>query len=239
MVTSCNRGPKVIAPSEPDGSEQGTGIFSADASTPVPEESQHLDEGGVHSVVVMEILPTARYVYLRVKEDSDEFWIATIKREIEVGKTYFYRDGLLKTNFESKEHNRVFDRMYLVSTLVEHDHGDHASSLESESSQPVIDGNIDVKGSIKIAELVANPKKYEGKVIQISGKCVKVNSNIMGRNWIHLKDGSKDDFDLVITCSSAVHEGHIVTMIGKVALNKDFGAGYQYPIILEEGEFVQ
>ncbi len=61
----------------------------------------------------------------------------------------------------------------------------------------------------------------------------------MGRNWIHLKDGSKDDFDLVITCSSAVHEGHIVTMIGKVALNKDFGAGYQYPILLEEGEFVQ
>ena len=239
MATSCNRGPKVISPSEPNSSEEGTGLFSTDASTPIPDESQHMVEGDVHSVVVMEVLPTARYVYLRVKEGSDEFWIATIKREIEVGKTYFYRDGLLKTNFESKEHNRVFDRMYLVSTLLQHDHGDRTSSQESESSQPAINGNIDVKGSIKIADLVANPKKYEGKVIQISGKCVKVNPNIMGRNWIHLKDGSKDDFDLVITCSSAVHEGHLVTMIGKVALNKDFGAGYQYPIILEEGEFVQ
>ena len=102
MVTGCNRGPKVIAPAEPNSSEEGTGIFSADASTPEPEESQHLDEGGVHSVVVMEILPTARYVYLRVKEDSDEFWIATIKREIEVGKTYFYRDGLLRQTLKVK-----------------------------------------------------------------------------------------------------------------------------------------
>ena len=96
-----------------------------------------------------------------------------------------------------------------------------------------------MKGSVKIADLVADPKKYSGKTIQISGQCTKVNPNIMGRNWMHLKDGSKDDYDLVITSSVLIPEGHTVTMVGKVVLNKDFGSGYKYAILLEEGEVVK
>lgn len=236
LAAGCTRGPKVIPATKMTDNRQGTGSLFAESAA--PEVAQPILEGGVHQVVVSEVLPTAKYVYLRVREGADEFWIATMKREVQVGKTYYYRDGLLKTNFQSKEHNRVFERMYLVSALVDSDHGAH-STVDSESFAAGPENAIEVKGSVKIAELVANPKKYEGKVIQISGKCVKINSNIMGRNWIHLKDGSKDDFDLVITCNDAVHEGHFVTMVGKVALDRDFGAGYRYSIILEEGEFVQ
>ena len=120
--------------------------------------------------------------------------------------------------------------------IVASDHSSHVA--QNKLQQPSTASSkkaIDVKGSVKIAELVANPKKYEGKTIQISGQCVKINPNIMERNWVHLQDGSKDDYDLVITCDVQIPVGHTVTMTGKVVLNKDFGAGYQYDILLEEG----
>ena len=60
----------------------------------------------------------------------------------------------------------------------------------------------------------------------------------MGRHWIHLQDGSKDDYDLVVTSSSFVNEGQIVTMQAMVSVNKDFGAGYSYDLILENGQVI-
>jgi hypothetical protein len=61
----------------------------------------------------------------------------------------------------------------------------------------------------------------------------------MNRNWIHLKDGSKDEYDLVITSEHAIPEGHTVTLKGTVALNKDFGAGYKYAIIVEDAHLLR
>lgn len=98
---------------------------------------------------------------------------------------------------------------------------------------------IQQKGSIKIAELVENPKKYEGKTVQLDGICTKINAGIMDRNWIYIKDGSKDDFDLVITSDAYVPEGTTFTIKAIVVLNKDFGAGYIYDLILEQGVLVK
>lgn len=245
-MASCKKGPKVIEASEDKQAESlGTGIFSDEGNNSPTQLNSGTINGDVHSVVVEEILPTSKYVYLYVKEGNDKFWIATIKKDVQVGKAYFYKGGLLKTNFESKEHNRVFDKIYLVSNIVESDHGgsmsNPVSSAPNNSNEVRIASSeiVEVKGSIKIAELVNNAGIYEGKVVQISGKCVKLNPNIMGRNWIHLQDGSKDDFDLVITSEIPIPEGTQITMEGKVVLNKDFGAGYRYDIILEEGKIVK
>jgi hypothetical protein len=60
----------------------------------------------------------------------------------------------------------------------------------------------------------------------------------MNRNWIHIKDGSKDDYDLVITSDTYVAEGTVITMKALVTLNKDFGAGYTYDLILEDGVLI-
>jgi len=247
MMTSCNNGPKVISSSVEEGSSNNeggsTGIFSDTVS--YANNKPGATKSGMHEVVVQEVLPTSKYVYMRVKEGEEEFWVATAKQEVEVGQTYFYKGGLLKTNFESKEYNRVFDKVYLVGKIVAANHSQTASSMgnipqlkeeKGNSSEP---RNIQKEGSVRIADLVANPEKYEGKTIQISGECTKVNPNIMGRNWMHLKDGSNDDYDLVITSDVAIPEGHVVTMTGKVVLNKDFGAGYKYDLILEEGKIVQ
>ena len=249
FVVSCNNKPKVLTANSADKTVVSSGIFSEEGSNE-QQTNQTSNSGSftenLHTVVAQEILPTKKYVYIKVTEGGKNFWIATAKQDIELGKVYYYRNDLLKTNFESKEHNRLFDTIYLVSNLVSHNHGtggQAADFSENDFSQKKdipthTEEIIEHKGSIKIAEIVANPEKYEGKTVQVTGKCVKVNPNIMERNWIHLKDGSKDDYDLVVTSNTFVAEGQTVTMKAEVSLNRDFGAGYRYDLILENGVVV-
>lgn len=253
LILSCNNGPKVItAQSDNEPAPVGSsGIFDLDQSTSGSTESA-TGSGfteDLHQVVVQEVLPATRYSYLKVTEAGNEFWIAVRKQEITKGATYFYRNGLLKTNFESKEYNRIFDRIYLVSNLVPEQHGGNTSSPPSDRTDAATiqkemipthtEKDIQHKGSITIAQLVENPEEYKGKSVQLSGTCVKINPNIMNRNWIHLKDGSRDDFDLVVTSNTFVPEGAKVTLKGVVNLNRDFGAGYTYDLIVENATVIE
>jgi len=233
LLSGCKKEPKLI-PISP----------KVNSSEKVNDANINRD---VHAVVVKEILPSENnYVYLKVQEGEEQFWISTVNQEINVGETYYYNEALLKTNFESNEHNRVFDKIYLVTNLVSAAHGNSPENGTEKTQEGIAKSSkeetqsnpkriIEQKGSIKIAELVKDPKKFEGKTVQISGECVKVNAGIMDRNWIHLKDGSKDDFDLVVTTDVIVPVGKVVTMKALVTLNKDFGAGYKYDLILENG----
>jgi len=257
LFFACNNGPKVISAQSDKDTESvvnSSGIFDLDNSTPdiIPTENSGSFTDDLHKVVVMEILPATRYSYLKVTEAGNEFWIAVRKQEITKGASYFYRNGLLKTNFESQEYNRIFDRIYLVSNLVPEKHGgnsglsdnslntrENAETIQKELIPTHTEKTVQHKGSITIAELLENPKAYEGKSVQLSGTCVKVNPNIMNRNWIHLQDGTKDDFDLVITSTTFVPEGKKVTLKGTVNLNRDFGAGYTYDLIVENAEVIE
>ena len=233
-VTSCNNGPKVIeAVNETDQQENTDPWLIKDPAITVTDTNKKRFSEDLHRVSVLEVLPTERYVYLQVQEDQDIFWIATRKIEVSKGEVYFYRNGLLKTNFESKEYNKIFDEIYLVSNLVAEDHSKHISQqntpeIKKEVAKTVIkevipthtEKNVQHKGTISIAELVKDPKAYEGHTVQLSGLCFKVNPNIMERNWLHLRDGSKDNYDLVITSNTFVPEGTQITIKGTVALEQ-------------------
>lgn len=251
FLGACKKSPKVIE-------SKNSGVKSIAKSESFFEWSNESKQNKtpanfkdeVHQVIVKESLEASRYVYLKVQEAGEEFWIATRKEKFNVGEQYFYRGGLLKKDFHSKEYDRTFDRITLVSKLVPEKHGGNElvkpvpveshSEFSSKGSIPVAQAKnkIQKPGSLPIAELIKNPKAYEGQTIQISGNCIKINPNIMGRNWLHIKDGSADDFDLVVTTISQVKEGQALTMKAKVVLNKDFGAGYTYDLILEEGVIV-
>lgn len=246
---SCDNGPKEIVATEVQHPTEGTGIFTPGSRPPLVTEDgpTRVVPNEVHTVEVIDVLPTSKYIYLSVKENDKIFWIATTKQEVQAGELYYYRGGLLKTNFYSQEYDRTFDQIYLVSKIVAANHGqvtaEQAIKIETHgkdnNTYTPAPRDIQREGSVRIAEIINSPTQYEGQTIQISGECVKVNRNIMGRHWLHLKDGSKDDYDLVITSEQAVPEGHIVTIQATVGLNKDFGAGYRYDIILENGVVLQ
>lgn len=239
LAGACRKGPKVIE-SEPVATVAPSGIFEGRREA-APVSGAGLPEG-VHRVVVQEVLPAERYVYLRVQEGAQGYWIATRKMAAAPGEVFFYREGLRKTHFESKEYNRVFDEIILVSQLVPEAHGGAGMGTAAPVQPPMAAQTRPAAGSaagevprLRIAELVADPQRYAGQLVEVHGACVKLNANIMGRNWIHLRDGSRDDYDLVLTAAEPVREGTHATFRARVGVNRDFGAGYVYALILEDG----
>lgn len=99
------------------------------------------------------------------------------------------------------------------------------------------------ENSYTIEEVFSNAKELNGKTIRVQGKVVKYSPMIMGRNWIHIQDGTGDPanntHDLVITSSETVNTNDIITIEGTLAFNKDFGAGYKYVAIVEEAKTVK
>lgn len=89
-----------------------------------------------------------------------------------------------------------------------------------------------------VAALNQNKATLAGKTISAQGKVVKVNNGIMGRNFVHVQDGTGDAAtatnNLIATSKQTAAVGDQVTISGVVAVNRDFGAGYSYPLLIEE-----
>ncbi|MHB8835494.1 MAG: hypothetical protein ACYC9Y_07285 [Candidatus Methylomirabilia bacterium] len=89
-----------------------------------------------------------------------------------------------------------------------------------------------------VAEIYAGKDSLAGTVVNVRGKVVKFSSQIMGKNWAHVQDGtgSAGTNDLTVTTQDAAKVGDTVLVSGTITLNKDFGAGYFYALIIEEAK---
>ena len=97
------------------------------------------------------------------------------------------------------------------------------------------------ENSYTVNEIFSKASELNGKTVVIRGKVVKVSPRIMGRNWVHIQDGTgspeTNTHDLVITTSQdAEADWDIITMEGVLAANKDFGSGYLYAVIIEDAK---
>jgi hypothetical protein len=191
-----------------------------------------------HKVTILEIQSVSSYSYLKVEEEDKEYWIACPKAEFRVGQVLLYTNAMEMKDFTSKELNKTFDRILFVDRL----ESKLGEGSMTEPQKPHIEKeNISVEqvsGGITIAQLYSNPNKYENKTVKIKGKVIKVNLGIMKKNWIHIQDGTSanNEFDLTITTNGTANIGDIVVVEGKIILNKDFGYGYSYKVLLEEAK---
>jgi len=89
-----------------------------------------------------------------------------------------------------------------------------------------------------VADIFGKAAALKGKKVKIKGQVVKFSPQIMGKNWLHLQDGTgdplKNTHDLVVTTAGKAEKGDIVTVEGVLAADKDFGAGYKYAVIVED-----
>jgi hypothetical protein len=87
-----------------------------------------------------------------------------------------------------------------------------------------------------VAALNQEKATLSGQTISAKGKVVKVNNGIMGRNFVHVQDGTGDanSNNLVVTSNQTAKVGEEVTISGVVVVNRDFGSGYAYPLLIEE-----
>jgi hypothetical protein len=196
----------------------------------------------IHEVTVEEAVHAAGYTYLLVSEGRNKQWIAVTEMDVEIGSTYYYQGGLKMANFKSRELDRVFESVIFLDQIsLEPPSSTKEISVSEAHSATIPVDKLDIsiavaQDGITIADLASDLKSYDGKTVRIQGQVTKYNADIMDKNWIHIQDGTEHNgtYDLTITSGIAVETGDILTFEGKIALNKDFGFGYFYEIIMEE-----
>jgi len=226
------------------------GIFTSCESSKKGDET---NKSTIHKVIAQEVFHVNEYSYVRVLEAGNEIWIAAPTTAIEIGKTYYYGKTMEMQNFESKDLNKTFETVYFVERISENaeeatiplTENPHPQNTTMEATKPTIEKKDlaveTLPNGISIAELFKNKEKYNNTVVTLKGEVTKYNPAIMGVNWFHMQDGTdfNGEFDLTVTTAAELKIGDVVIIQGKVALNKDFGAGYVYAIIVESAELIK
>jgi hypothetical protein len=215
---------------------------------------------------VIETTNTSGYTYVQVDTGTEKLWAATTQFEVKVGDSVAVSAGTPMSNYHSKSLNRDFDVVYFTGEITVN--GSGAGAVPAlPPGHPAIGGaatpglppghpsltapaaaapNLDLSGIKKadggktIQEIYAGKTMLAGKAVSVRGKVVKYNANILGKNWLHIEDGSgsadKNDNDLTVTTSTPASLGATVLVTGNVSTNRDFGAGYKYSVIIEDAQ---
>ena len=189
----------------------------------------------VHSAKVVESINSGGYTYIKVQEGSEQYWIAMTQREVKKGETLTYNEQGWMQQFHSKTLNRTFEKILFASDVTT-----PTTAVKRAVKPDVMHSEYQQKGTITIAELFAHRERYVGKKVRVRGLVTKTSAQIMKRNWVHLQDGSrfKGENDLVFTTNSPMPTiNSVVVAEGTVVIDKDFGYGYFYPVIIETATF--
>ena len=197
---------------------------------------------------VLEIHNASNYTYAHVDTGKEKIWLAGPTAKLKVGDKVAFAPGMPMKNFESQSLKRTFDVIYFVGNIA-------PASAEAASGQlptghpniaPVDTGKekMDFSGITKpkdgktIAEIYKGRTQLKGKKVVLRGKVVKFTGQVMGKNWIHVKDGTggKGANDLTVTTKATAKIGDTVLVRGTLATDKDYGYGYKYPAIIEDAE---
>jgi len=206
------------------------------------EEKQELTEQEAmknepHIGKVIDKISAKGYTYLQVTENKNDFWIAVPTMEIEIGETVYFSRYMVMEDFRSDNIDKSFDQILFVEDARKSPTPDemkkiHSGVQSTEKQEIKIEPLSDGK---TVQQIYADKSSLNGELVKVKGKVVKFNKQIMKRNWIHIQDGtgSAEEFDLVLTSDDEVKVGDVIVAEGKVAVDKDFGAGYFFPVIIE------
>lgn len=198
---------------------------------------------------VVETIDAGPYTYLRLKTTAGERWAAVPQTNIKKGAQAHVVGSLDMPGFESKSLKRKFDHI-AFGTL---ETSSAAAPAASGAGNPH-GGRAPASGPIKVdkaagpdartvAEIYANRKSLKGTEVVVRGKVVKMNANILGRNWAHLRDGtgeaSSGSDDLTVMLKDTADVGQTITVRGKVVLDKDLGGMYTFAVVLEDAALIK
>jgi hypothetical protein len=243
---------------QPAASGTPGGAQAAEAAAPagtVPTPGR-----GVRTVngTVLETMDAANYTYIRVKTDSGELWAASSPFKVAVGDRVTVPIDMPMENFHSQTLNRDFPVIYFAGRIGKE--GEPAMEMppmmagHAQAGSPaagtaagagtgapqVTEAIQPAPGGTTVAAIWAGRKSLAGKTVTVRGKVVKFNGGILGRNWIHIQDGtgaaSDGTNDLLVTSDAAAKVGDVITVTGTVAIDKDFTAGYAYAVIIEDAK---
>jgi hypothetical protein len=218
-------------------------LASAGAAQQNPHEPKAETEG-----TVVATANGGRYTYVQIDLDGKEIWYAVPATEFKIGERVIAPEGMPMKDFYSKTLDRTFDMVYFAGSITQLNPPEGVTLPPDhppieEARVPTLD-EIDLSGIARpeggktVAEIYQQQHALAGKPVLVRGKAVKVANGILGKNWVHLRDGSGEEGsnDLTITTSDTVKAGATITASGTLQLDRDFGSGYKYDVLLEDAD---
>ena len=197
-----------------------------DQAKDVPTEKAKSPQG-IYYGKVLEIKDVRGYKYLKVDENGIQKWVAIANAPVVVGDKIGYDKRTIMHNFESKSLGKKFKEIIFASDVY----------LPKKAAKPFVNKDV-----YTIEEVHMWSKDLKDQIISLEGTVSKVSHQIMKLDWVHLDDGTgnekKRTDDLVFTAtSSSIKAGDKVIAKGKVVVNKDFGYGYFYKVLIQDTTF--
>ena len=197
---------------------------------------------------VLEVLDVEGFTYLRLKTRDGELWAAISSAPVKTGTEVTINDTNLMTNFESRKLNRKFDRIVfgsLAGGAKTATAGGMPPGHPAPAAAPVAAPAADIKVAKAagpegrtVAEVIAKRTELKDKPVQVRGQVVKFTPAVMGKNWIHLRDGTGSDADgsndLTVTTQAEAKVGDVVLVKGVARTDRDLGSGYKYKVLVED-----
>ncbi len=208
-----------------------------------------------HSGIVLSVETKGAYMYIKLKEDNKEVWLAALPINVAEGDKVEYAGGDVMEDFHSKSMNKTFDSIRFVTFI-------RVANKDSSVKKQAVPDDKYHKNIPKKQETVSIPKSGEipkaengktvkeifsereqlkGKEVIVRARVIKVNKNILNKNWITLHDGTglPPDDKLIATTTDNVNTGDIVTVKGIVKTDMKIGAGYNYKVLIEGAKLIK
>ena len=212
---------------------------------------------------ILEIKPAMGYKYLKIDENGTQIWVAIANAPVVIGDKIGYDKKTMMTDFKSKSLNQEFKEIFFASDVYLPQKVQKPKSMKDmlglspakkdphagmgRRMTPAEEDETAAKPFVKkdaytVEEIHMWRKALKDQIISIEGSVFKVSRAIMKLDWVHLGDGSGNEKkltdDLVFTASSTtLKQGDKVIAKGKVIIDKDFGYGYFYKVIIQDASF--
>lgn len=223
------------------------GVINSAHAEKKSAQEKHQTSSSTISGKVTEIVDASGYTYIEVDTGKNKVWAAGPVTPVTIGDTIAFSTEMPMKNFHSKSMKRDFSVIYFVNSFI----SDTESLASKTTANPSLQGQIKQEKAIKaikgidkveggntIAEIYTNKNDFNGKTVRVRGQVTKYNAGIMGKNWVHIRDSSGPD-DLTITTDSSAILDDVILIEGTLNLDKDFGYGYIYPLIVEDARILK
>jgi hypothetical protein len=237
------------------------------AAEPEAPASDAAEESASLEGEVLEVIEVPNYSYLRIGHKGTEgAWAAVPTARLKLGDHAVVHDAMKMSAFTSTALKRTFPEIYFGTLGSPHANGadpraagaanphanaagDRAAGADPHASMGGAPAPaVEVKAVSKakgpegrtVAEVIGQRDKLSGKTVRVHGTVVKSTSGVLGKTYVHLRDGSGDPGagtnDLTVTTTETPKVGEVVTVEGTVVLDRDIGAGYRFSTLVDEAK---
>ncbi|SNB47409.1 DNA-binding protein [Geobacter sp. DSM 9736] len=227
----------------------------AAAASEAQPKADNEEKRPTHVGKVLETMHGGEYTYIKLEKANGETkWFAVPVAEVKVGDQVELMQGMEMGQFKSKALNRTFESINFSGGVIVKEDDETIkkkahkgivadAAKDGASAEPIKVERATGADSYTIAEVFQKKGELAGRKVVVRGKVVKVSEGIMGKNWVHLRDGSGDaakgTHNLIATTQEVPAVGDTITLKGDFFRDKDFGSGYLYDVIVENATFTK